>query len=55
MDSVRIAFYLGSFLGVTELLEKGYINSTHFTSRCIEIAAEYAKEKAQHAAKGSNG
>jgi hypothetical protein len=36
---------LGQFLGMTELVEKGLVNPTVFTSRCIEIAKEYKKSK----------
>ncbi len=43
--SILTAQYLGQFIGMVELVERGYVNPTHFISRCIEIKEEYEKAK----------
>jgi len=41
------AFYIGRFLGVTELAQEGLMTPEQFLARCIDISKEYqqAKEK----------
>jgi len=44
-ESVRKAFTLGQFLGVTELIEKGLVTPAQFMDSCIRIKTEYEKQK----------
>jgi hypothetical protein len=44
-ESVRKAFVLGQFLGVTELIEKGLVTPAQFIDSCIRIKIEYEKQK----------
>jgi len=44
-ESVRKAFVLGQFLGVTELIEKGLVTPAQFIDSCIRIKTEYEKQK----------
>jgi len=44
-ESVRKAFVLSQFLGVTELIEKGLVTPAQFIDSCIRIKIEYEKQK----------
>ena len=47
MKIETFAFYIGRFIGVTELAQEGLMTPEQFLARCIEISKEYqqAKEK----------
>ena len=45
MKIETFAFYIGRFIGVTELAQEGLMTPEQFLARCVEIAKEYQKAK----------